>query len=69
MPALSRVYERVPQLDGPRIWMLAKAQTAEDNGEFSDYLNRRLQRDPDLWALELDIANGERFIGLPHFAG
>jgi len=67
--ANSRAYERVPSLDGKRTWILAKRQDTEDNAEFSDYLNRRLQRDPDLWVVELDIANGERFIGLPPFAG
>ena len=67
--ANARVYERVPSLDGERKWLLAKTQATEDNSEFQDYLNRRLQRDPDLWAVELDIANGERFIGLPPIAG
>ncbi|MEO5586279.1 MAG: DUF1491 family protein, partial [Novosphingobium sp.] len=33
--------------------------------EFSEYLERRKYQDPDLWIVELDIANAERFIGLP----
>ncbi|MBV1917442.1 MAG: DUF1491 family protein, partial [Sphingomonadaceae bacterium] len=32
--------------------------------EFEGYLQRRQNQDPDLWILELDIAHGERFIGL-----
>ena len=67
--ANARVYERVPSLDGGRKWLLAKSLVPEDNRDFQDYLNRRLQRDPDLWAVELDIVNGERFIGLPSVAG
>lgn len=67
--ANARIYQRVPSLDGDRTWMQVKAQVAEDNSEFQDYLNRRLQNDPDLWVVELDIANGERFIGLPPFSG
>jgi len=32
--------------------------------EFSEYLARRRRQDDDLWIVELDIADGERFIGL-----
>jgi len=60
----SRVYERMPQLDGSRIWHCAMQQTIENKEHFSEYLSRRVKQDPDLWILELDIADGERFIGL-----
>jgi hypothetical protein len=40
-------------------------ENAEKKQNFSDYLTRRGVQDPDLWIVELDIANGERFIGLP----
>lgn len=63
--ANARVYERMPQLDGSRAWHCAKREDTENNEEFSSYLERRAAQDPDLWLLELDIANGERFIGLP----
>mgnify|MGYP001223027168 CR=1 FL=1 len=63
--ANARVFERMPQLDGTRAWHYAKTQDIENKEEFSDYLERRASQDPDLWILELDIANGERFIGLP----
>lgn len=59
----ARIYERMPQLDGSRKWHCAKRQDAQNKDEFSDYLKRRADQDPDLWILELDIANGERFIG------
>ncbi len=62
--ANQRIYERMPSLDGDRIWTLQKQQGTENNQEFSEYLTRRAVRDPDLWIVELDIANGERFIGL-----
>jgi len=29
--------------------------------EISDYISRRKRADPDLWLVELDIAEGERF--------
>lgn len=60
-----RAYERMPRPDGTRGWALSKAQAAEKPEEFVEYLDRRKRQDDDLWIIELDIANGERFIGLP----
>lgn len=34
----------------------------ENKPEFNQALMRRAARDPDLWIVELDIADGERFI-------
>lgn len=61
-----RVYERMPSADGSRAWHCSKVQNVENKQEFSDYLDRRGNQDSDLWIIELDIANGERLIGLPH---
>jgi hypothetical protein len=58
----SRVYERLPSVEGDRIWVLAKKQDAEDTREFSEYLDRRAQQDPDSWIIELDVADAQRFI-------
>ena len=60
----ARVYERVPQLDGSRIWHRVHEQSTENATEISEYLDRRGRQDRDLWIIELDIANGERLIGL-----
>lgn len=60
----ARAYERMPQPDGTRKWTQSKAQNIEKNWEFSEYLTRRGDQDPDLWIVELDVAHGERFIGL-----
>lgn len=62
----SRIYERMPQLDGSRKWTLAKAQDPDNPMEFSEYCTKRKNQDGDLWIVELDIADGERFIGLEH---
>lgn len=59
-----RVFERLPHADGTRKWRVAMAETAENRHKVNDYLNRRRTQDPDLWVIELDIADGERFIGL-----
>ncbi|WP_313434517.1 DUF1491 family protein [Novosphingobium sp.] len=68
----ARIYERMPQLDGSRVWQCTRRQqTSPDFGEsltmrlaFSDYIETRGRQDPDLWIVELDVAKPERFIGL-----
>ena len=60
-----RVFERMPQPDGARTWIATRAQDPENPQEFEAYLSRRGNRDPDLWIVELDVPNPERFIGSP----
>lgn len=67
--ANARVFERMPQLDGTRAWQCSKVQDTEKPYEMSEYLERRCSQDPDVWVVELDIANGERFIGLKGSCG
>lgn len=62
--ATSRLYERMPQLDGSRAWHRAMIQDPENKDDFESYVQRRMKQDPDVWVVELDIADGERFIGL-----
>lgn len=64
-----RVFERMPQVSGGREWTLSITQNSDNPHEFHEYLERRGARDPDLWIIELDIPNGERFIGLNGYAG
>ncbi|MES2700828.1 MAG: DUF1491 family protein [Pseudomonadota bacterium] len=66
---LARAFERMPLPDGTRDWGLAKSQDPENPYDFSEYCTRRHQQDPDLWVLELDIADAERFIGHPGTRG
>lgn len=58
-------YERMPQPDGQRCWAPAKLQDPEKPQEFWEYCDRRKNQDSDLWIVELDIPNGERFIDMP----
>jgi hypothetical protein len=60
----SVAYERMPQLDGSRAWTVRISEDIENKEKFSEFLERRVNQDPDLWILELDVAHGERFIGL-----
>jgi hypothetical protein len=57
-----RAYERMPRPDGTREWTLIKTQDSENPVEFTDYLDRRKRQDSDLWIVELDIPDAERFI-------
>lgn len=60
--AQAAAYERMPQPDGTRAWIVSKRQDAENPQEFWDYCDRRKRQDSDLWIVELDVPNGERFI-------
>ncbi|WP_427966100.1 DUF1491 family protein [Altererythrobacter sp.] len=61
------LFERMPQLDGSRPFIAAKRQNDENKEEFGEYLERRKRQDPDIWIIEVDIADAERFIAsLPH---
>ncbi|AXB75195.1 DUF1491 family protein [Novosphingobium sp. P6W] len=61
--AASRLFERMPELDGTRPWRCSRTQDSQDPFAFQDYLDRRKAQDPDMWIVELDVAKGERFIG------
>jgi hypothetical protein len=60
----ARAFERMPRPAGGRAWTLSRTQDIEKEEEFSEYLMRRARQDDDLWIVELDIADAERFIGL-----
>lgn len=56
------LYERMPQIDGTRPYIVAKRQTAENKQEFDEYLARRQRQDADCWIVELDVPDAERFV-------
>lgn len=58
-----KAFERMPSSNGGREWCLSKEENREDSNSFSEWLERRRSQDRDLWIVELDIAQGERFIG------
>ena len=59
----SKAFERMPSPDGGRVWTLARRENDGDPADFAQWLERRQKQDPDLWIVELDIPDGERFIG------
>lgn len=60
--SLSTAYERMPQADGTRSWQVSRRQEANAPFAFGEYLERRKDQDRDLWIVELDVRDGERFI-------
>lgn len=56
------LFEKMPQLDGSRPFIAAKRQNPEKPEEIFEYLERRKNQDPDIWILEVDIADGARFV-------
>ena len=51
-------YEKVPTLDGKPSWRTA----AEGAEAVQSFIDRQARFDPDLWVLELDIADIQRFV-------
>lgn len=64
-----RLFELLPDPERGRVWTCTRQQDPENPADFSEYLDRRSSRDPDLWIVELDIADGERFILRQGFLG
>ena len=58
----ARLWERMPRLDGRRMFEVVREQTDENPFEFEEYLSRRTARDADSWLVELDVADPERLI-------
>jgi hypothetical protein len=61
--------ERVLNLDGSYRWERAGPAESAGSAEIGDFLVRRARFDEDFWAIELDIADPERFIAETTSAG
>lgn len=56
------LFEKMPQAAGNRRFVKVREQDLENKREFDEYLARRKRQDADIWLIEVDIANRERFI-------
>ena len=54
--------ERTLTLDGAYRWQSVGPGESSGSEEIRDFLAKRTRFDADLWAIELDIAEAERFI-------
>jgi hypothetical protein len=53
--------ERILDLDGNYEWRVAGPAESAESAKVSDFLAKRARFDEDLWAIELDVADPERF--------
>jgi hypothetical protein len=61
--------ERVLNADGSYGWQRVGPAESASSTEIADFLARRARFDEDCWAIELDIADAERFIAETTSAG
>jgi hypothetical protein len=54
--------ERVLSLDGTYQWQAAGPPESASSADIAEFVAKRARFDDDLWAIELDIAEPERFI-------
>lgn len=56
------LYERMPSIDGTRHFVRTSQRGTENEADFLEKLTRRCARDPDLWLIEVDVPERERFV-------
>lgn len=56
------ILERVLGMDGDYRWEATRPADSAGSLDMVNFLDRRARFDEDLWAIELDIADAERFI-------
>jgi hypothetical protein len=61
--------ERTVSMDGHYAWRSVGPGDSASSEEIREFLAKRARFDPDLWAIELDIAEPERFIAETTLAG
>ncbi|MBW0143928.1 DUF1491 family protein [Sphingomicrobium sp. B8] len=54
--------ERQLQVSGAYEWSETGPGSESEMAEISQFLEKKRRNDPDLWLIELDIANGKRFV-------
>jgi hypothetical protein len=59
----ARIYAEAFRGDGERVWM--EPVKADDEAGLDAYVERQVGRDPDLWLVEIDDAEGRHFLTEP----
>ncbi len=54
------LYERYPSLDGGSPWQTIDSKSSATEQDIAALWQKRAERDPDLWVIELDVALTER---------
>lgn len=63
------ILERMLGMDGAYRWTRTETTESLESRQVAAFLQKRARFDPDSWAIELDIANPERFIAETTAAG
>ena len=61
--------ERTLSVDGGYQWMNVGPSESAGSDELREFLVKRTRFDADLWAIELDIADAERFVAETRLTG
>ena len=61
--------ERMLELEGGYSWRSVGPAESANSQEVAEFLAKRTRFDADLWAIELDVADAERFIAETTAAG
>jgi hypothetical protein len=56
------LFERMPDRTGVYQWSEVGPQGSDKKENLESYLDRRQLRDPDLWIVELDVPDAQRFV-------
>jgi hypothetical protein len=64
-----RAFSRVVQSNGAPAWSPGAVETRDGPETIEDFLARQRRYDPDLWVVELDIADPQRFVDEPMLDG
>ena len=59
----ARLYAEAAGAEGERVWM--RPARTEHEAELDAYLERAVRIDPDLWVVEIEDADGRRFLTEP----
>ncbi len=60
--APATLYERMPQPGGNRLFVRTGQEDTEKPSNFLERIARMRERDADLWLIEADIPDSERFV-------
>ena len=56
------LWERMPSLDGPRLFTIIREQDIEKPSDIFEYIERRSAQDSDLWVIEVEIDDPAGFM-------
>lgn len=62
---LAQLYAPARDMDGERVWTCPVGSQPSQEDLVTAYIDRRLDRDPDLWVVEIEDVKGRHFLEEP----